>query len=330
MMNGFESRFAGSSARARRLSAGAAAVVLVAAGLAQGRAQRPDREATDTRRCVVSFELVEVLALPEEWALRDPEALAVDHRGDIVIVDSGNHRILISTREGKPVAEFGGHGWQEGQFDQPSDVSVYAGFFIYVLDEGNRRVERFDVDGNYVDRVVDDGEAGTPVAIAVGSEGALYLVDADSQTVLKRSQFDEELDPVGRFGMTEGGLVDPRAVAVGPSREIAVADPGRLSVLVFDEFGSQLYTLSLPDTLLADDVVFDDDACVVVADRTRGAVIAFSPDVGAPTAFFGGDGHSFHPSAIALAGRDELLALDADTRRVFVIEMINGDCRTGR
>ena len=330
MRNGIDSGSAGSRAGARWLAVIAAAVVLLVAMAAPGRAPGSGVDAGDAERCVVRFELADVLTLPEEWKLRDPGSLAVDHRGNIVIVDSGNHRVLVSTPEGRPVVEFGGHGWEEGQFDWPSDASVYAGFFIYVLDEGNRRVERFDVDGDYVDRVVDEGEAGTPVAIAVGPEGALYLVDADSQTVLKRSQFDERLDPVGRFGVAEGGLVNPVAVAVGPSREIAVADPGRLSVLVFDEFGSHLHTLSLPDTLLADDLIFDDDACVIVADRTRGAVVAFAPDGGGPTASFDGDGDSFHPSAVALAGRDELLALDADSRRVFVIEMTHGVCRTGR
>jgi hypothetical protein len=330
MTRAFDSGSARSRSGSLGLVALALAVAVLLVGPVPGRARRAGEDDGAAGRCVVSFELADVLRLPEEWTLRDPGALSVDHRGNIVIVDSGNHRVLISTREGEPIAEFGGHGWEEGQFDWPSDVSVYPGFFIYVLDEGNRRVERFDADGNYVDHIVDEGEAGTPVAMAVGPAGALYLVDADSQTVLRRSQFDEQLDPVGRFGSDDGGLVSPRAIAIGPSREIAVADPGRFSVLVFDEFGSQLYVLSLPDTLIADDVVFNPDACLIVADQARGVVLAFAPDGGGPTASFDGDGVSFQPSAVALAGSDELLALDANARRVFVIEMIHGDCRTGR
>ena len=299
--------------------------------VAHGQTPASGEGARDSGLCVTGFELEKIVSLPDDLGLRAPGALAVDHRDNVVLVDSGNHRVLVVTLEGELVTEFGGHGWGDGQFDWPSDASVYPGFFIYVLDEGNRRVERFDVDGRYVDRMVVEGEAGTPVAMSIGPEGALYLVDADSQTVLHRSQFDEELDPVGRFGSTEGGLVSPRAVAIGPGRELAVADPGRRSVLVFDEFGSPLRVLSLPDTLLADDVVFDDHACVIAADRTRGAVVAFAPGSVRPTAVFDGAGHAFHPSAIALVdGGEKLLALDGETHRLFLIEITHGDSRARR
>lgn len=321
------------SLRSRRLarpSSAAVAALLVAlsAPWTGPAAAQADRVAGAP--CVVGLDLLDVVPLPDAWGLRAPAALAVDHRGNILVVDSGNHKVLVSTREGRPVTEFGGHGWGEGQFDGPTDLAVYAGFYIYVLDEGNRRVERFDVDGNYVDRVVEEGDAGTPVAVAIGPQGGLFLVDADSQTVLKRSQFDEELSPVGWFGSGGGGMVNPGAVAIGPSREIAVADPDRLSVLVFDEFGSHIYSLSLPDTLIADDLVFDDGACVLVADGARGAVLAFPPDGGPPTAAFRGDGEQFRPTALALDGRDRLLALDAERRCVFVIGLIHGDCPAGR
>ena len=318
----------GSSRSCRRVGrAAAVAAAIVLAGSAPGTGSQPPAGAA---RCIVGLEHVRTLLLPDTLRLRDPTALAVDHRGDIVIADTGNHRVLVCDSDGAVVAEFGGHGWDDGQFDRPGDVSVYAGFFIYVLDEGNNRVERFDVDGNYVDRIVESGEAGTPVSMAIGPEGSLFLVDADSQTVLKWSQFDEKLAPLGWFGGAPGGLIDPRGLAIGPSREIAVADPGRFSVTVFDEFGSALYALSLPDSLSADDLLFDESACVVVADRARGALVAFAPDGTGPTATVSWDTDGFHPVALALSGRDVVLALDADGRRILVIRMIHDDCRAGR
>ena len=138
---------------------------------------------------------------------------------------------------------------------------------------------------------------------------------------------DEPLEPVGRFGGGEGGLLRPRAVAWGPSREIAVADPGRQSVEVFDEFGSRLYALSTPDTLMAEDVLFDDRGSLIVADARHGRLLAFPPGGGAPSASFGGrEEWSFSPSALALDRTGRLLVLDGPLGRVLTIEMIHGEC----
>jgi len=261
----------------------------------------------------------------ETLGLRNPSALAVDHRGNILIVDTGNHRVLVLSPEGRLVAELGGYGWASGEFDTPVDLAVAPGFYTYVVERGNRRVQRFDADGDYVDVVVAEGEAGTPVAIAVTETGGILLVDSDSQTVLARSQFSEALDPIGRFGTGGRGLVRPADVAVGPGREIAVADPGRSSVEVFDEFGAHLYALSAADTLSPDDVAFGPGGAILVADSVHGKVQAFRPGAGEPTASFVTTGR-FHPSALALDRDGRLLVLDGESGRVLILEMDYGDC----
>ncbi|MCK4409975.1 MAG: NHL repeat-containing protein [Candidatus Eisenbacteria sp.] len=258
-----------------------------------------------------------------------PEAVAMDHRGNVVIADTGNHRVLIIGRDGTLVDEFGGYGWDEDRLDTPSDVCVYRGFYTYVLDEGNRRVARYDVEGDYIDLVVAEDEAGSPVAMAVGTAGGLFLVDADSQSVLSYSQFDEAMTPVGRFGLDEGGLLAPSDVAAGPSREIAVADPGRFSVEVFDEFGAPLYSLSAPDTLEPRDVAFDARGNVLVIDARHNRVLAF-PAGGGPhtTELPGATGFRF--TAIAPGAAGELVALDGETGRVQLIEIVYGADASGR
>jgi hypothetical protein len=314
---------AGRTARALTLlGIGAAGTVVLA--LSAGAAGPARRQP-----CVVGLEVSTVLSLPEDLRLRAPESIAVDHRGHILIADSGNHRVVVLTRDGEQITEFGGYGWDDGQFDTPSDLSVYKGFFTYVLDRGNRRVERFDVDGDYVDRLVDEDEAGSPVALAVGREGGLLILDADSQTVLSRSQFNEELASVGQFGTGDGGLVRPTAVAVGPAGEIGVADPGRSAVLVFDEFGSSLYELSMPDTLAAVDLVFCPSGAALAVDESRGRVVAFPPGGGSATASLE-VGESFRPVALTLDGEDELLVLDSERGDILFIEITYAECGVRR
>jgi hypothetical protein len=278
----------------------------------------------------VGFRLVGEVPGSNAWGLESPRGLAVDHRGDILVGDTGNHRVLVLSPSGEIVTEFGGFGWGDGQFDAPSGLAVYTGFYVYVLDEGNRRVQRFDVEGDFVDLVIGEDEAGSPVALAVGQAGELLLVDADSQAVLVRSQFDEDLAPIGRFGSGEGGLVRPRAAAWGPSREVAVADPGRGAVEVFDEFGSDLYSLSSPDTLEPGSVIFDPSGSLIVADLRHGRVVAYPPGGGPPSASFDGGEEVLEPSALAIDPGGALLVLDGERGRILLIEMIHGTCPSDR
>ncbi len=308
------------------LRAAAAVLVLVAAVAASPapaddaavrRTARPSKQAQAIKALIVSGELPGTGAL----RMRTPEAVAVDHRGDVVIADTGNHRVLVVGRDGKLVDEFGGYGWDADRLDTPSDVCVYKGFYTYVLDEGNRRVVRYDVDGDYVDLVVAEGDAGSPVSVAVGSAGGLLLVDADTQSVLSYSQFDEKLTPFGRFGLDAGGLLAPADVAVGPSREVAVADPGRSSVEVFDEFGASLYSLSSPDTLTPSDVAFDASGNVLVIDARHNRLLAFPAGGGPHTASLNGEG-SFRMTAVAPGVAGELVVLDGAAGRVQLIETV--------
>lgn len=280
------------------------------------------------RACVVALRHSATVQVEDAWGLRGPEALAVDHRGNILIADTGNHRVITIASDGEVLNEFGGYGWREGRFDTPTDLSVSPGFYVYVLDEGNRRIVRFDVNGDYVDTVLDEDAAGAPVGIDVAQSGEILVVDTDSQVVRMYSQFAEAADPIGDFGSWEGGLIRPQDVAMGPGREIAVADVGRNSVLVFDEFGSHLYSLSAADTLLPADVTFDRNGNILVADASKGRVLAFARGGGPPTAAIGSPvaGETFSPTSLAIDGDGNLVVLDSDGLRIVSVEMTYGDC----
>ena len=282
-------------------------------------------------RCVTGLSCEGVVVPDGPARLNGARGLAVDHRGGLVIADTGNHRVLILSAEGAVEREFGGYGWEEGRFDTPTDLAVHAGFYIYVLDSGNRRVQRFEIDGDYVDTVVGEDAVDAPVALDVGRSGEIMLLDADSQSVLVFSQFGEEMPSVGRFGAGEGGLAQPVDVAVGPRGEIAVADPGRASVEVFDEFGTHVFSLGAPDSLGAVAVVFDARSNVLVADATHGRIVAFSP-TGLLTALLDGDseGAPFFPADLAMTPDGRLLVLDGTAGRVLTVTMDYGDCRALR
>ncbi len=284
----------------------------------------------DDSRFVIGFEPVGEAPGSGEWGLDSPQALAIDHRGNMVIADSGNNRVLVVSETGDVVMEFGGYGWDEGQFDTPTDLAVYAGFYIYVLDEGNRRVERFDERGNYLGRIVDEDETSAPIGIAIGSGGELLIVDEDEQAVIVYSQFAEALEPLGGFGDGAGVFVSPCGVVMGPSRQIAVSDPGAGVVHVFDEFGSELYEVALPgERFRPCAVAFDAYGNLITADAEGHRIVAFGARSRMVTAVaLGGDSlpPALEPVGLAFDDNGRLLVLDRAEGRVIRVELVYDAC----
>jgi hypothetical protein len=95
--------------------------------------------------------------------------------------------------EYKPVAKFGAAGSAAGQFNRPAGVAIDEGDGdVYVVDQGNNRVERLESDGTYISEI-DGGETpeksfSEPTYVAVdnsegGAKGHVYVADPNQGVV---------------------------------------------------------------------------------------------------------------------------------------------------
>ena len=112
-----------------------------------------------------------------------PKGLAINSKGQVVISDSKNLKILILDKEGKFVKEFGEEGEAESQFGDLGPVAVDADDNIYVSDEGKvTGIKKYTADGKFVKVIVPQVEDGTPgtkalAYLAINSKlGRLYAV----------------------------------------------------------------------------------------------------------------------------------------------------------
>jgi DNA-binding beta-propeller fold protein YncE len=127
---------------------------------------------------------------------------------------------------------FGGAGNGDGEFEGPAGVAVneLTGN-VYVVDQGNDRVEEFDSTGNYLSQfaggAAPSGALSSPTGIAIDnsteslvdpSAGDVYVVDQGHQVIDKFSSEGVYLgqlqDGAGGvpFGELEGVAVDPSGV----------------------------------------------------------------------------------------------------------------------
>ena len=81
-----------------------------------------------------------------------PEGLCFDSKGNLYVVDSGNHRIQKFDRTGRYILEFGEYGEYDGQLHTPSDLVAYNNL-IYIVDRINKRIACFDEYGNFIKNI---------------------------------------------------------------------------------------------------------------------------------------------------------------------------------
>jgi len=97
-------------------------------------------------------EALEVIATEETLPEERPK---VDHSKLYVwIADSGNDRIQKFDGNGKLLMQFGSSGgtrppYVPGEFKTPSGIAVDLEGYIWVVDTGCHRIQKFDPDGDF-------------------------------------------------------------------------------------------------------------------------------------------------------------------------------------
>lgn len=166
--------------------------------------------------------------------------------GDFYALDRLNNRLIRISKSGNVEGFIGGFGWQEEQFDSPSDVWVTA-LDVFVSDKNNHRIQRYDRELNFISILDGGGETGEggfeyPGGVAQSARGNLYLSDPFNGKLLKYSREGKFLLEFGGIGYAEGNTVEPGSIGITPNENVIVADAVRNLLLYFDEFGNFLHS----------------------------------------------------------------------------------------
>jgi sugar lactone lactonase YvrE len=130
-----------------------------------------------------------------------PSGLAVDEKGNLLIADSGNHRIRELDREKHVIVAVAGTGVAgnsgdggfavQAEINSPAGVTVDVNGNILIADTANNRVRRIDVASGIISTVAGTGDEGfdgdggsatqarlmQPSGITVDDKGAVYVSD---------------------------------------------------------------------------------------------------------------------------------------------------------
>lgn len=174
-----------------------------------------------------------------------------------------------------PQLSFGSLGSGQGQLNTPRGIAVDNVGNIYVADNRNHRVEKFDSSGNYVSEF---DKEGIPEGIAIYN-GTVYVVDRNDTNVKEFTTDGRLLFSFGAPGTNTGQLSNPERIAIDNSGNIYVTDTGDIQ-----KFNSKGASIS---QFLADGkyqcclnvmgVAVDISGNVYAADMEFHKIIKFSP-----------------------------------------------------
>jgi len=170
----------------------------------------------------------------------------VSQSGEFYALDQLNNKLIRISRNGKIAGFIGGFGWQEEQFDSPSDIWVTS-LDVFVSDRNNHRIQRYDRELNFIS-ILDgsggfgEGEFEYPGSVAQSARGNLYVSDSFNAKLLKYSLKGNFLLEFGGIGYLEGNIIEPGSIGITPNENVIVADITRNVLLYYDEFGNYLFS----------------------------------------------------------------------------------------
>jgi DNA-binding beta-propeller fold protein YncE len=70
-----------------------------------------------------------------------PRGLAIDRKGNLLVLDAILSKILVISPQGKIIAKIGQRGGGNAQFNFPNDIAVRPDGVIYIADKDNNRIQ---------------------------------------------------------------------------------------------------------------------------------------------------------------------------------------------
>ena len=169
--------------------------------------------------------------------------IAVNEKGEIVVLESTDHCVYVFDRDGNRVRKIGSQGKEPGQFKGPIAVSYLNDKEILVTDYGNSRVQHIDNKTGTVVKSLGQkgsgkGEFVGPFYVCVDDEERIVVTELDSSRIQVMSK---EGEPIFTFGDRGPEKLRYPTCCISYKNMFLVCDRENHCIKVFDRSGTFLY-----------------------------------------------------------------------------------------
>ena len=186
-----------------------------------------------------------------------PTSIKIGPEGKIYVTDSRNHNVHVFDPAYISLGTIGSHGEGEAELNFPTDSIIVnrtdGSTLLYVADQGNYRIQVYDLAGNWLESIYFEGTEGegcswftgictvpgAPAftrlqALDTDSQGRLHVLDVFSaQVLIMDADNGEFLSLYGEYGNGPGLLKTPIDLLITAGNSALVTDRGCDSVEVF-------------------------------------------------------------------------------------------------
>jgi DNA-binding beta-propeller fold protein YncE len=140
-----------------------------------------------------------------------PYGIDVDINGNVWVVDRANDRVQKFDSNGNFILKFGNKDAKPsdelGKFDNPRHVAVDKNLeYVYVADSKNNRIQKFDINGTFVESIGKMGnkigEFDLPTTVEIDSKSNFIVNERGNERIQK---FDSQWKPILMWGSKGSG-----------------------------------------------------------------------------------------------------------------------------
>ena len=219
------------------------------------------------------------------------------------------------------ITAWGSLGTGDGQFNNPYGIAVDSErATVFVADANMSRVEKFDLDGNYLGQWGSQGggagELNGETGLAVDADGDVYVADTGNSRIQQFGPDGTYLGGWGRPGGAPGEFLYPYSVAVNhDTGDVYVTDTGNNRIERFTAGGTYLgawpsYAISVAIDPITGDVYATEPGYDRVLRYTASGVVITQWQIG------DGSGNYFDPWGVAVDGDGHVYVTDERFNRV--------------
>jgi hypothetical protein len=228
------------------------------------------------------------------------------------------------------ISEWGQFGISKpGHFSYPEFIAVDEDGNSYISDLGNKRIQKFSSDGQYITHW---GQSGTlpgefhyPSGIAVSSN-FIFVADHDLHKIQKFYLNGTFADQWGSKGIRDGEFKYPNGIAVDSDNFVYVVDTGNQRIQKFTSDGEFVLSFGTSGMgsgqfLTAIGIDIDEQGDIYVTDKGNRKIEKFDSDGSLIKSFqFRGLNYVFSPSGIEVDPNGTIYVINSDNGRILHLD----------